>query len=504
VNLLRRRGNITQKFEPFVSGGTVLIEDVIIIGGGVCGCSLLYELSRYKVKALLLEKDNDVANGTSKANTAIVHAGYDPEPGTKMARYNVEGNAIIDQLCSDLDIMFKKTGSLVVGFDETDRKSIEYLYVKGNKNGVPGLRIMESGELFRFEPALSREIKCALYAPTAGIISPWELVIAQAECAVRGGAKIALNTEVTGIKKEGDCFTVSTKKGDYAARFVVNAAGVDSDTVNDMISEKFFTIRAKRGEYYILDTTEADLVSTVVFPCPSKLGKGVLVSPTIHGNIIVGPDSTDCPRGSLKNTAAGLEYVAKNALRCIPSVNLRTSIRNFSGIRADAGLEDFIVGESKSVSGFFNIAGIKSPGLTASPAIAKDVAGMLLDKGLDSGANPGFAASRKVTRFKYLSDAEKQEAIKRNPLYGTIVCRCETVTEGEIADALARPLPPRSLDAVKRRCSTGMGRCQGGFCGPRVMALIAKYANISETDIPLDKEGMYIVTGYTKKKGGVS
>ncbi|MDR2052939.1 MAG: NAD(P)/FAD-dependent oxidoreductase [Treponema sp.] len=479
-----------------------MIEDVIIIGGGVCGCSLLYELSRYNVKTLLLEKENDVGNGTSKANSAIVHAGYDPEPGTKMARYNVEGNFLIAQICSDLDIMYKKTGSLVVGFDETDRKSIEHLYVKGNKNGVPGLRIMESEELFRFEPALSHEIKCALYAPTAGIVLPWEFAIAQAECAVMGGAKIELNAEVTGIKKQDGYFTVATNKGTYAARFIVNAAGVDSDTVNDMINEKFFTIQPKRGEYYILDTTESNLVNTVVFPCPSKLGKGVLVAPTVHGNIIVGPDSTNCPRNSLKNTAGGLEYVTKNALRCVPSVNLRSSIRNFSGIRADAGLEDFIVGESESVSGFFNIAGIKSPGLTASPAIAKDVAGMLLDKGLDSGANPSFAASRKVTRFKYLSDAEKQDVIKRNPLYGTIVCRCETVTEGEIAAALARPLPPRSLDAVKRRCGTGMGRCQGGFCGPRVMALIAKYADISEVDIPMDKEGMYIVTGRTKKKGG--
>jgi glycerol-3-phosphate dehydrogenase len=487
----------------FALGGTVLVEDVIIIGGGVCGCSLLYELSRYKVKTLLLEKENDVAAGSSKANSAIVHAGYDPEPGTRMARYNVEGNALIEQLCVDLDIMYRKTGSLVVGFDEADRKRIESLYVKGNRNGVPGLRIIAGDELFNLEPALSREISCALYAPTAGIVAPWELALAQAECAVKGGAKAVFNAEVTGIKKENGRFVVSTKNGEYAARFVVNAAGVASDTVNDLIAEKFFTICPKRGEYYVLDTTEANLVNTVVFPCPSKLGKGVLVAPTVHGNIIVGPDSTDCLYDSLENTAAGLEYVAKNALRCVPSVNLRASIRNFAGIRADPGLEDFIVGESDSVPGFFNMAGIKSPGLTASPAIAKDVAGMLLDKGLDSAPNPGFVPSRKLTRFKYLSDEEKQEAIKRNPLYGTIVCRCETVTEGEIVDALNRPLPPRSLDAVKRRCSTGMGRCQGGFCGPRVLALIAKHAGVSEADIPLDKEGMYIVTGRTKKRGAV-
>jgi glycerol-3-phosphate dehydrogenase len=460
----------------------------------------LYELSRYNVKTLLLEKENDVAAGTSKANSAIVHAGYDPEPHTKMARYNVEGNTLIGQICADLDIMYKKTGSLVVGFDDADRKTIENLYVRGNKNKVPGLRIIESEEIFRMEGALSRDITCALYAPTAGIIAPWELAFAQAECAVKGGAKVEFDAEVTGIKKENGLFVVGTTKGDYAARFVVNAAGVASDTVNDMIAGNFFTIQPKRGEYYILDTTEANLVSRIVFPCPSKLGKGVLVAPTVHGNIIVGPDSTDCMRDSLENTAAGLEFVAKNARRCVPDVNLRASIRNFAGIRADAGLEDFIVGESEAVPGFFNIAGIKSPGLTASPAIAKDVAGMLLDRGLDSAPNPAFVAKRRITRFKHLGDAEKQAAIARNPLYGTIVCRCETVTEGEIVDALNRPLPPRSLDAVKRRCTPGMGRCQGGFCGPRVMALIAKYANTDEVNIPMDKQGMYIVTGRTKVK----
>jgi glycerol-3-phosphate dehydrogenase len=447
-----------------------------------------------------LEKENDVADGTSKANSAIVHAGYDPEPHTKMARYNVEGNALAAQICADLDIMYKRTGSLVVGFDDEDRKTIGNLYIKGNRNNVPGLQIIEGEELFKLEPALSRDVVCALYAPTAGIIAPWEFAFAQAECAVKGGAKVEFNAGVTGIKKENGIFTVSTKKGDYTTRFVVNASGVDSDVINEMINENFFTIQPKRGEYYILDTTESGLVNTVVFPCPSKLGKGVLVAPTVHGNVIVGPNSEDCSKDSFENTASGLKYVTENALRCVPSVNLRASIRNFSGLRADANLEDFIVGESESVPGFFNIAGIKSPGLTASSAIAKDVAGMLLDKGLDSAPNPAFVAKRRVTRFKHLSDEEKQAAITRNPLYGTIVCRCETVTEGEIVDALNRPLPPRSLDAVKRRCTTGMGRCQGGFCGPRVMALIAKYEGMNETDIPMDKQGMYIVTGRTKVK----
>jgi len=473
--------------------------DIIIIGGGVCGCSLLYELSRYRVSVLLLEKENDVACGSSKANSGIVHAGYDPEPGTAMARVNVEGNALIEKLSADLDIPYKKIGSLVVGFDETDRKTIEKLLEKGNKNGVPGLRIISGDELFRLEPNLSRDVVCALYAPSAGIVSPWELALIQAECAVQGGAGVELEAEVKAIRKEGDAFTVTTNKGEFKARYVVNAAGVYSDTVSRMAESGYFTITPKSGEYFLLDTTEIGLVNTVVFPCPSKLGKGVLVSPTVHGNIIVGPDSKDFKKDDFSTTAAGLEYVRKNAVRCIPSVNFRASIRNFTGIRADPGLEDFILGESKETPGFFNIAGIKSPGLSSSPAIAKETARLLLDKGLNREANPNFVAKRRVTRFKELNEAEKTRVIRENPLYGTIVCRCETVTEGEIVDALNRPLPPRSIDAVKRRCTPGMGRCQGGFCSPKVLDLIAGHFNIRPEEVPMDRKDMYIVTGETKR-----
>jgi glycerol-3-phosphate dehydrogenase len=475
------------------------MEDLIIIGGGVCGCSLLYELSRYRVSVLLLEKENDVACGTTKANSGIVHAGYDPEPGTAMARFNVEGNALVEKLCADLDILYKKVGSLVVGFDEADRKAIEKLFEKGKKNGVPDLRIITGDELFSLEPNLSREVVCALYAPTAGIVAPWELASAQAECAVQGGARVELDCEVRAIKKEGDFFIVSTSKGDYKARYVVNAAGVYSDRVSQMVETKHFSITPRNGEYFLLDTTEFGLVNTVVFPCPSKFGKGVLVAPTVHGNIIVGPDSKHSALDDRSTTVAGLDYVRKNAVRYMPSVNFRASIRNFSGVRADTCFGDFIVGESKEIPGFFNIAGIKSPGLSSAPAIAKEIATLLHGKGLSSEPNPNFVAKRRVTRFKALSEAEKSRVIRENPLYGAIVCRCETVTEGEIADALNRPLPPRSIDALKRRCAPGMGRCQGGFCSPKVLALIAKHFNIPPQDVPQDREGMYVVTGETKR-----
>jgi glycerol-3-phosphate dehydrogenase len=474
------------------------LHDVIIIGGGVCGCSLLYELSRYTISALLLERENDVACGTTKANSGIVHAGYDPWPGTNMARFNVEGNALIEQLSADLDIPYKKTGSLVIGFDDDDRRAIEKLFDKGTYNCVPGLKIISGEELFRIEPNLSREVTCALYAPSAGVVCPWELAIAQAECAVQGGGGVELDCEVKAIKNEGGFFAITTNKGNYTARYVINAAGVDSDVISGMVESGYYSITPKNGEYFILDTTEFGLVNTVVFPCPSSRGKGVIVAPTVHGNILVGPDSKDSARDDVATTAAGLDYVSAVALRSVPSVNFRASIRNFTGVRASSDLKDFLVGESKEVPGFFNIAAIKSPGLTSAPAIAKEIARLLIGKGLSDEPNPGFAARRRVTRFAKLGEDEKTALIRENPLYGSIVCRCETVTEGEIIDALNRPLPPRSIDAVKRRCNAGMGRCQGGFCSPKVLALIARHFSIPPKDVPQDRKGMYVVTGETK------
>jgi glycerol-3-phosphate dehydrogenase len=451
----------------------------------------------------MLEKENDISAASTKANSAIVHAGYDPSPNTKMAKYNVEGNALIEKLCADLDVLYKKVGSFVVAFNDEDREAINKLLEKGKANGVKGLKIIEKDEIFALEPNLNKEVICALYAPSAGIIAPWELAIAQAECAVNSGAKVHLNTNVKNIKREKDYFIVQTEKGDFKSRFVINAAGVNSDIISAMVETPHFSIQPKSGEYYLLDTTEKGIVSRVIFPCPSALGKGTLVSPTIHENIIVGPDSKDIDdRDNTECTAIGLDNVRKTALRLVPSINLKASIRNFAGIRADAGIEDFIVGESKEVSGFINVAAIKSPGLTSAPAIAKDVASMLKEKDLDFSPNPNFVEKRKVTRFKYLNANEKKEIIKKNPLYGTIVCRCQTITEGEIVEAMRRPISPLSVDAVKRRCGTGMGRCQGGFCGPRVQAIIAREAKIKQSDVPLDKQDMYIVSGRTKNEQG--
>ncbi|GHV76446.1 FAD/NAD(P)-binding oxidoreductase [Spirochaetia bacterium] len=475
------------------------MEDVVIIGGGVCGCSLLYALSRYKVRAVLVEKENDVGDGASKANSGIVHAGYDPEPNTLMAKYNVEGNRLMYELCGALDVPCKKTGSVVVGFSEGERKNIQELYDRGIANKVPGLKIIEQDELRRLEPHLSKTALFALYAETGGVVSPWEFASAQAEAAVTGGGEVQLDTEVRGIRKEAGHFVVETNRGNIEARFVVNAAGVYSDVISRMIEPLHFTIHHKRGQYYLMDPVTSSLANTVIFQCPNEKGKGILVAPTAHGNLIVGPDSETVKGDNRANTAAGLAFVREMALKSVPEINFSQSIRNFSGVRADSDMKDFLVGESKDVPGFFNIAGIKSPGLTSSPAIALDVVRMLGEAGLVLDANPKFVATRRVKRFKHMNAEERRKAVAENPLYATIICRCETVTEGEIVDALKRPLPPRSLDAVKRRCSSGMGRCQGGFCGPRVLEIISRELGIPVGDIPQDRAGMYIVSGVTKE-----
>lgn len=474
--------------------------DVVIVGGGVCGCSLLYELSRYKLSAVLVEKENDVSVGTTKANSAIVHAGYDPHPGTKMARYNVEGNALVKELCEKLDVPYQQIGSLVLAFDADQDALVRELFDRGTQNGVPGMKVLSAEEVREMEPNVSPEVTSALYAPSAGIVSPWELAIALAETAVKNGARVELNSEVTAIQPIDGGFRVTAGGKEIDARFVVNAAGIWSDKINDMAAPHTFTVSANKGEYFLLDKSQGTLVNHVIFQCPSKVGKGVLVSPTVHGNLIVGPNAEDAEKDDLGTTGDGLAFVRKMALRSVPDINFRDSIRNFAGLRANTEIDDFLVGETDQ-KGFFNIAGIKSPGLTSAPAIARDMVRMLGEAGLALDPKETFVDERHVVRFKHLSHEERAAAIAKNPLYGQIVCRCETITEGEIVDALHRPLPPCSIDGVKRRCGSGMGRCQGGFCGPRVQQIIARELGIPQEAVMMDRAGTAVITGETKMGG---
>lgn len=475
--------------------------DVAIIGAGISGCSLFYELARYRLRVILLEKENDVSLGTTKANSAIVHAGYDPPEGTVMARTNVAGNAIIKELCKQLDVPYKQIGSLVIAFTEEQMDTVRKLHSRGVKNGVPGLRVLSKEETRNMEPSLSGQVVGALYAPSAGIVSPWELTLALAQNAVQNGAELALRHEVREITKTQDGFLIEAGERMVHARFVVNAAGVAADRVAHLAGDDTFAILPSRGEYYLLDKSQGSLVNHVVFQCPSKEGKGVLVAPTVHGNLVVGPNAAQSGASEVATTAQGLEFVRNMAQRSVPSINFRESIRTFAGIRAISDDSDFIIRESSVQKGLFHMAGIKSPGLTAAPAFAREMVELLRQAGLLLTPKKDIITTRRVSRFREMNEEQRAKAVRENPMFGRVICRCETVTEAEIVQALHMPIPPVSLDGVKRRCSCGMGRCQGGFCGPRVQEIIARELGIAVTDVPLDRDGMTILYGETKSTG---
>ena len=474
--------------------------DCLIIGCGVTGAALAYELSRYALKVAVLEKENDVADGTTKANSAIIHAGYDPKPGTLMARLNVQGAKLAKEICHKLDVPYQQIGSLVLAFDENDRGTLEKLYRQGKENGVPGLELLEGDAARKMEPNLSEEVVAALYAPSAGIVSPWEYALAMAETAVKNGVELYLQQRVTAIEKLSTGWRVSTHTGSFDTRYVFNAAGVQAAEVHNLALPQSFKILPDRGQYYLLDKSEGQRVSHVIFQCPTKVGKGVLVSPTVHGNLIVGPNAEEIPDGEdTATTGSGLEFVKKMAMRSVPSVNFRDSIRNFAGVRAVSDQEDFILG--RAADGFYDLAGIKSPGLTAAPASAKYIVELARQDGLELTEKAGFIDSRRRIRFNELPVEEKNAFIEKDPRYGRVICRCETVTEGEIVAALHTPIPPCSVDGVKRRVNAGMGRCQGGFCGPRVLEIIAREKGIAPTEVLQDKAGSHILVGETKTGG---
>ncbi|MDE7260770.1 MAG: NAD(P)/FAD-dependent oxidoreductase [Oscillospiraceae bacterium] len=474
------------------------MQDVIIIGCGVTGAACAYTLSRYNLRVTILEAANDVAAGTTKANSAILHAGYDPEPGTLMARLNVEGVRLAEEICKKLDVPYQKTGSMVLAFDEKDRACLDALLERGRQNGVPDLRLLTGDEARELEPELSPEVSAVLLAPSAAIVNPWEYALAMAETAVKNGAELHRLCRVTGISKEADGFTVTTSNGIFRGRFVINAAGVHAGEIHELAAPPSFAIRPAKGEYYLLDKSEGGRVGRVVFQCPSHLGKGVLVSPTVHGNLIVGPNSEPSGAEDLSVTAKGLETVRRLAVRSVPGVRFRENIRNFAGVRANSDRGDFIIEES-AVPSFFDAAGICSPGLSAAPAIARYLADLLAERGLVLTEKPDYDDSRKRVRFHELDTEARNALIARDPRYGRVVCRCETVTEGEVAACVHTPIPPASVNGVKRRVGAGMGRCQGGFCGPRVQAVLARELGVDPREIPLEGPGSYILTGETKE-----
>ena len=466
--------------------------DVIIIGAGVSGAASARELSRCAARVCVLEKEEDVCCGTSKANSAIVHAGYDAAPGSLMAKLNVRGNALMGELAKDLDIPFRRIGSLVVCLSEEDMPGLQALYDRGQANGVPDLRIIYHDELLQMEPNLSEETYAALYAPTAGIVCPFGLNIALAENAAMNGVEFHFDTEVQSLeRRQGGGWILHTSQGSYETRLVVNAAGVYADSLHNMISSGKIHITPRRGDYCLLDKTTGSHVNHTIFPLPGKYGKGILVSPTIHGNLLLGPTAIDVADPEATNTTAdGLAQVLENAGRYVKEIPYKNVITSFAGLRAHEDGHEFIIGEVPGAENFIDCAGIESPGLTSSPAIGEMVAEIVRAK-LELSEKEHFISRRKgIMNPTQLPDGERQEWIRRHPAYGHIVCRCEHISEGEILDAIHRPLCARSLDGVKRRVRAGMGRCQGGFCSPRVMELLSR-----ELDIPLEQ---------ITKRGGAS
>lgn len=474
--------------------------DVAIIGCGIIGAAAAYELSKYQLSVLVLERDNDVSNGTSKANSGILHAGYDPEPGTLMAELNVEGARLAAELCEKLQVPYRRCGSLVVAFSQEELPMLQALYERGQANGVPGLELWDEGRIRQEEPQVSGQAVGALYAPTAAIVSPWEYALALAETSVRNGVELRLSSGVDSIDRTAAGYRLHTTSGPVEARMVLNAAGLDAERIHNMVAAPTFRIIPDKGEYYLLDKSEGNMVQRVIFQCPTKLGKGVLVSPTAHGNLLVGPNSqVQEDPADVSTSAKGLSQVAQAARKSVPGLALGATIRTFSGVRALSSQEDFIIAEAADAPGFVDLAGIKSPGLTAAPAIAKRAVQLLEKAGLTLRPKAEPIDRRTRIAFGEMSAEAKQQLIAQNPSYGRVICRCETITEGEILDAIHSPIPPASIDAVKRRCNAGMGRCQGGFCGPRVMELLSDALGVSPLAIVQDKAGSYVLTGETKE-----
>lgn len=474
--------------------------DVVIVGAGVIGCSIAREVSKYNLKICVLEKGSDLAVGTSKANSGIVHAGFDAKPESLKGKLNAKGNAMFDRLSKELDFPFKRNGSLVLCSNEEDVEKLEELKQKGENNGVPNIEILDKKRLSELEPSLNDGIVAALYAPTGGIVCPYEMTIGYAENAHANGVEFKLNCEVKGIKKIQSGFLLDTTKGKVESSIVINAAGLFADNLNNMISKNKIDIKARKGEYCLFDKSVGNMATRTLFQLPTKFGKGVLVTPTVDGNLLIGPNAIDIDNKlDVNTTQEGLEEILTKAKSTLREVPMRQIITSFSGLRAHSAADDFIIGESEDVKGFINVAGIESPGLSSTPAIAQMVEGIVVDK-LNPTKNESFNPIRHgVPKFREMNNEERRELIKEDSSYGKMICRCETVTEGEILSAIRRPLGATDLDGVKRRTRAGMGRCQSGFCSTKIVSILARALNIEETEVTKFGGNSRILVGKNKE-----
>lgn len=487
----------------------VMKYDVIIIGGGVVGCAVARELARYRLSIAVVEKTADICNGQSKANTAIVHAGYDAKPGTNKAKFNVLGNAMFEEISHELDVPFCRNGSLVVSFSPDGRPILEELLRRGLENGVEGLEILSEEALREKEPNIGSAAQGALWAPTGGITCPYELTIAYGENAAANGVKFLRETEVLSLERAvpfgeetpaGEPgamgYAVRTNRGVDWANAVINCAGVHSDEINNMVSSERYSITPRRGQYYLLDKAYAGSFTGTVFQLPTEMGKGVLVAPTVDGTILIGPTAEDIEgKDDRRTTPEGLNSVLERARLTWEHIPPRGFITTFAGNRAHCHQDDFILGEAPDAPLFFNALGVESPGLTSAPAIGRHLAQLAAER-LGAKPNPGFDPIRRgIPKFREMSEAQRAAAIQRDPDYAKVVCRCENVTEAEIRQAIRRPVGARTVDGIKRRTRAGMGRCQAGFCLSRTMEIISQELGMDETEVTKFGGDSRLVTG---------
>ncbi|MGL5417742.1 MAG: NAD(P)/FAD-dependent oxidoreductase [Clostridium sp.] len=457
------------------------MKDVIIIGSGVIGCSVARELSKYNLDIEVLEKDLDVAEGISKANSGIVHAGFNEKEGTKKAKFNIEGNKMFDKLSKDLDFSFKRNGALVLAFNEEEVKTIENLKKNGEKLGVDGLEILSFEEVKKLEENISDKVCKALYAKSSGIVSPYEMTIALAENAVMNGVNFRFDAEVSNIEKIENGYKVTLKNGEtLESKIVINAAGINSDKINNMISEKKYTHQLVKGEYCLLDKVSGNLVNSTIFKTPNKVSKGILVTKTVDGNLLIGPTAEKVKSNTLETNKKELDRVIEEANKSINNINVGKILTTFAGMRPHLEEGDFVI-ESKD--NFISLVGIESPGLTAAPAIGVYVRDLV--KGIiNLEEKKDFIKDRKgIVKFQGLSVEEKNKLIKENEKYGKIICKCELITEGEIVDAINRPLGARTVDGVKRRTRATMGGCQGVGCLLPISKIISRELNIPLAEV---------------------
>jgi glycerol-3-phosphate dehydrogenase len=474
--------------------------DVLIIGAGIVGSFLAHDLSKKELKVAVIEKEADVANRATMANSAIIHSGHDPLEGTLKAKLNVRGNEMYESICKDLGVTFKRTSAFVVATSKEEEETLDILYDQAKNRNIP-VMLLTREDAIEKEPNLSDYVTRVIELPSTGIVYPWEVAIALAEEAIQNGVEFHLKEEVQKIEKKENAFKVYTNNGRYESKIVINAAGTYSDKIYGMVSKEVeFKITPRKGEYFVLDKLQNPLVSRVIYPVPSSIGKGVLVVPTTHGNVLLGPNSEIVDSDELNNnTKENLDYVKREIGKTVKNIPMQNIIRTFAGLRPTSTIHDFIIEEAKDVINFINVAGIESPGLASAPAISEYVINELLSDKINMNNKENYTKRRPVIKPKELNDQERNELVKKEPAYGRVVCRCEQITEGEILDAIRRPLGAKTVKGVKKRVRPGMGRCQGGFCEPLVVDILARELDISPMEVRLDSDNSVMLMSETKE-----